>query len=71
MSKLAKELRKKKTEEIETKLKDLQKDLLKLNGKLSSGTQLEKPSRIANLKKEIALSLTVLQERKKEANQKA
>lgn len=64
MSKKSKELRQKKTEELEAYVKEQKMELLKLNGKLSSGTQLEKPSKISELKKNIALSLTILNERK-------
>lgn len=70
MSKKSKELRQKKTEELEAYMKEQKMELLKLNGKLSSGTQLEKPSKISELKKNIALSLTLLNERK-EARPKA
>lgn len=57
------EIRKLDNEEILTKVKESKKELLNLRIKNSTGT-LDKPSKINELKKDIARMLTILNERK-------
>lgn len=59
------EIRKLDSKEIETKVKDSKKELLNLRIKNATGS-LEKPSKIKELKKDVARMLTVLKERKME-----
>lgn len=56
------EIRKLKNEEIETKVKETKKELLNLRIKNATGS-LEKPSKIREMKKDVARMLTVLKER--------
>lgn len=59
------EIRKLDSKEIETKVKDSKKELLNLRIKNATGS-LEKPSKIKELKKDVARMLTVLKEREME-----
>ncbi len=56
------EIRKLKDEEIITKVKETKKELLNLRVKNATGS-LEKPSKIREMKKDVARMLTVLKER--------
>ncbi len=56
------EIRKLKNEEIETKVKETKKELLNLRIKNATGS-LEKPSKIREMKKDVARMLTILKER--------
>lgn len=56
------EIRKLKDEEILTKVKETKKELLNLRIKNATGS-LEKPSKIREMKKDVARMLTVLKER--------
>ena len=59
------EIEKLSNEEIETKVRDSKKELLNLRVKNATGS-LEKPSKIKELRKDVARMLTVLNNRKKE-----
>lgn len=56
------EIRKLKTEEIQEKVKESKKELLNLRIKNATGS-LDKPSKLKELKKDIARMFTVLKER--------
>ena len=60
-----KEYRKLSNEELETKIKEAKKELFDLRLKQSTGS-LEKPSRIHELRKNVARMNTILNERKNE-----
>ncbi len=59
------EIEKLTNEEIEAKVRDSKKELLNLRVKNATGS-LEKPSKIKELRKDVARMLTVLNSRKKE-----
>ncbi len=61
----ASEIRKLSREEIEKKIKDSKHELLDLRMKAATGT-LEKPSKMATIKKDIARMLTILKEKNNE-----
>ncbi len=61
------EIRNLSTEEIETKVKETKKELLNLRVKNATGS-LEKPSKIKELRKDVARMLTILKERKNEVS---
>ena len=65
VNELVKELRALPNEELEAKIKESKKELFELRLKQSTGT-LEKPSRIHELRKNVARMNTILSERKKE-----
>lgn len=56
------EIRKLKSEEIEAKVRETKKELLNLRVKNATGS-LDKPSKLKELKKDVARMLTVLKER--------
>ena len=56
------EIRKLKSEEIEAKIKESKKELLNLRIKNATGS-LDKPSKLKEMKKDVARMLTVLKER--------
>ncbi len=58
----AKEIRKLKDDEIKTKVMESKKELLNLRIKNATGT-LDKPSKIKELKKDVARMLSILKER--------
>ena len=58
-----KEMRKMKEEDLNKKLFDLKKELMKVNAQISQGTAPEKPGRIKEIKRTIARILTVKKER--------
>jgi large subunit ribosomal protein L29 len=61
------EIRNLSNEEIETKVKETKKELLNLRVKNATGS-LEKPSKIKELRKDVARMLTILKERKNEVS---
>ncbi len=61
------EIRNLSTEEIESKVKETKKELLNLRVKNATGS-LEKPSKIKELRKDVARMLTILKERKNEVS---
>ena len=52
--------------EIQERMKELRKELIKLNSQRSTGTTPEKPGRIKQLKKTIAKMLTELKSKENE-----
>jgi large subunit ribosomal protein L29 len=58
-----KEIRELTTEQIETKIKDAKDEIFNLRMKQATGN-LEKPSKIKELRKEVARMKTILNERK-------
>ena len=60
------ELRKLSTEELETKVSEFKRELLDLRLKNATGS-LDKPSKIRELKKDVARMKTIINERKLEA----
>lgn len=65
------ELRKLSTQELQNKLLDLKKDLLKINSQISAGTVPENPGNVKNVKKTVARIMTIMTEKKKEGSKKA
>lgn len=62
MNKKAKALRGLGKEQMSEKLKELRKELLKMNSQIAVGTAPESPGKVKQVKKEIARILTVLNE---------
>jgi large subunit ribosomal protein L29 len=62
VNELVKELRALSNEELETKIKEAKKELFDLRLKQSTGS-LEKPSKIRELRKNVARMQTILKER--------
>ena len=62
----AKELAKMSVEDLNSKMRDLRKDLLKINAQKSTGTAIESPGRVKQVKKTIARILTILHAKSKE-----
>ena len=65
VNEVVKELRALSNEELETKIKESKKELFDLRLKQSTGS-LEKPSKIKELRKNVARMKTILNERKSE-----
>jgi len=61
----AKEIRKMKPEEVNKKLGDLKKELMKVNMQIAQGTVPEKPGRVKVIKRTIARILTIQKEGEK------
>ena len=59
----ARELRKLSKEELNNKVKDLRKDLIKINAQRSTGTAVENPGKIKQVRKAIARIFTVMNEK--------
>ncbi|MCD6576345.1 MAG: 50S ribosomal protein L29 [Nanoarchaeota archaeon] len=58
-----KEIRKMKDEELDKKLLDLKKELMKARAKIAQGAAPDKPGRIKEIRKTIARILTIKRER--------
>lgn len=61
-----KELRKTAPEELDKKLGELRKDLVKLNAQVATGTGVKSPGQIRQIKRTIARILTIKRETKNE-----
>ena len=59
----AKEARKLNEEELEKRLEDLKKELMKLKSQVSGGSQAENPGRMKAIKRTIARLLTIKKEK--------
>jgi large subunit ribosomal protein L29 len=59
----SKEIRKMKPEEIEKKLEDLYKEMMKVKMQIAQGTSPEKPGRVKELRRTIARLITIKKER--------
>ena len=57
------ELRKLGNEQLNEKLKELKKELIKINAQISTGTVPENPGNVKNIKKTIARILTIQKEK--------
>lgn len=57
------EIRKMKSDELDKKLADLKKELMRLRTQISQGTSPEKPGRVKEIRKTIARILTHKRER--------
>ena len=55
----AEEIRKMKTEELDKRMQDLKKELMKVKMQISQGTVPEKPGRVREIRKTIARILTI------------
>jgi len=60
----AKEIRSLSEEDMNSKVLDLQKELIKLNAQVATGTQIKNPGLLKKTKKTIARLKTILQEKK-------
>ena len=58
-----KEIRKMKNEELEKKLEDLRKELMRARAKIAQGTSPDKPGRVREIRRAIARILTFKRER--------
>ncbi|MBW2988983.1 50S ribosomal protein L29 [Candidatus Woesearchaeota archaeon] len=65
-----KELRSMGKEDLEAKLAELRKELIKLNAQIATGTTPKSPGQAKQIKKNIARILTILNEKKPEADNK-
>jgi large subunit ribosomal protein L29 len=63
-----KELRNFSKEELLKKASEVKQELLKERATISSGTKVEKPSKIKNLRKDIARILTIINEKEVKIN---
>ncbi len=71
MSKLkAKDIRQMKEPEFESKMKELRKELVKINAQISTRTPPQNPGNVKQVKKTIARMLTILHEKKNTAVKK-
>ena len=70
----AKEIRSMNKEDLDVKLEELRKELIKVNAQISTGTTPKSPGQVKQIKKNIARILTILHEKrvhtKSEANNK-
>ncbi len=64
------ELRNLSIEQLASKMKELKKELVKINTQRSTGTALENPGRIKQLKKEIVRMLTIITEKTQKEDEK-
>lgn len=67
MSKQSKELRGATLQELQPKLLELRKELIKLNAQVATGTQLKNPGQLRVVKKNIARILTEMTAKEKSA----
>ncbi len=61
----AKEIRQMKEPDLNSKLKELKKELLKINAQIATHTPPENPGKVKQVKKTIARMLTILHEKKR------
>jgi large subunit ribosomal protein L29 len=57
------ELRQMSLKQLDEKLLDVRKDLIKINAQIASGTVPENPGNVRNVKKTVARILTIMQEK--------
>jgi large subunit ribosomal protein L29 len=65
------ELRNMSKEQLEGRIIEVKKELVKINTQLSTGTTPENPGRIKQVKKEIARMLTILTEKEKTSKEES
>ncbi len=64
MSKIIKELKGLTDEELNSRVVELRKEMIKLNAQVATGTPPKNPMEIRNIKKTVAVIFTLLNERK-------
>lgn len=64
----AEEIRKMKPEELDKKLDDLKKELMKIKMQIAQGTVPEKPGRVKEIRRTIARILTIKNEKRSVKN---
>ncbi len=64
------ELRRMSIKQLEEKLVDLKKDLIKVNAQVATGTVPDNPGNVKNLKKGVARIFTIMKEKQKEDKSK-
>ena len=62
----AKEIRSMSKEDLDAKLNELKKELIKLNAQISTGTTPKSPGQVRQIKKNIARILTIMSEKSNE-----
>lgn len=65
-----KEIRSMSKEDLEAKLEELKKELIKVNAQIATGTIPKSPGQVKQVKKSIARILTILNEKTKEVGKK-
>jgi large subunit ribosomal protein L29 len=65
-----KEIRQMSKEDLLAKMEELRKELVKINGQVSTGTTPKSPGQVRQIKKNIAKILTILKEKELEVNKK-
>ncbi len=65
-----KDIRKMSTVELNNKLLELKKDLIKINAQIAAGTVPENPGNVTNVKKTVARIMTIMTEKNKEGTKK-
>jgi len=72
MAKIKKrELRTLRNEELNSKLNELRRELMRLNTEISTGATIKNPGQVRQTKKTIARIITILKEKMKEVKPKA
>jgi len=72
MAKIKKrELRTLRNEELNSKLNELRRELMRLNTEISTGTTIKNPGQVRQTKKTIARIITILKKKMKEVKPKA
>lgn len=66
----AKEIRSMNKEDLNVKLEELKRELIKLNAQISTGTTPKSPGQVKEVKKNIARILTILSEKTNEVDNK-
>jgi large subunit ribosomal protein L29 len=65
-----KEIRSMSKEDLLVKMEELRKELVKINGQVSTGTTPKSPGQVKQIKKNIAKILTILKEKEPEVDKK-
>ncbi len=65
-----KEIRSMSEEELNSKLEELKKELVKINAQIATGTTPKSPGQVKQIKKNIAKILTIIHEKPKEVGKK-
>ena len=66
----AKEIRSMSKEDLQAKLEELKKELVRINAQISTGTTPKSPGQVKQIKKNIAKILMILDEKQKEGDKK-
>jgi large subunit ribosomal protein L29 len=65
-----KEMRSMSKEDLNTKLEELKKELIKVNAQIATGTTPKSPGHVKQIKKNIARILTIIHKKPKEVDSK-